>query len=238
MPDRNLVGQPAAQQPGPIMTAGDELGSELPQPPTYPKVLTSKEKKRTLEEMDTNEVRPCNKCVLCETRTQTVFGNGDPDAKLLFIGEGPGEQEDLQGVPFVGKAGQKLTEMIKAMGLSRETVFIANVVKCRPPGNRTPLTGEIEACWDYLLRQIATIQPHVIVTLGGPATKTLLQTQRGITSIRGIWHHFNGLKPQGPAVPVMPTFHPAYLLRAYTPENRKKVWSDLQAVMKLLQTHK
>ena len=220
------------------MAAGDALGSGLPDPPVYPEPLSAAVKRKTLADMDEIEVRPCAKCVLCETRTQTVFGDGDADAKLLFIGEGPGEQEDLKGIPFVGRAGQKLTEMIKAMGLSRETVFIANVVKCRPPGNRTPQTVEIDACWDYLRRQIATIQPRVIVTLGGPATKTLLQTQRGITSIRGMWHHFNGLKPEGPAIPVMPTFHPSYLLRAYTPENRKKVWSDLQAVMKFLDAHK
>jgi len=206
----------------------------LPPVPKYSARHDRNTKVHLLHGMDVNEVRGCVKCGLCKGRTQTVFGDGDPDAKLMFIGEGPGENEDLQGKPFVGRAGQKLEEMIKAMGLSRATVFIANIVKCRPPENRPPQPNEVLACWDYLKRQIETIQPRVIVTLGGPATKQLLATDRGITAIRGIWHHFNGLLPVGPAVPVMPTFHPSYLLRVYTPENRKKVWSDLQRVMKML----
>lgn len=206
----------------------------LPAVPVYLKSHDSATKQHLLHSMDVDEVRDCRKCVLCEGRTQTVFGEGDVDAKLMFIGEGPGENEDLQGRPFVGKAGEKLNEMIKAMGLERKQVYIANVVKCRPPGNRAPTPAEVLSCWDYLKRQIETIQPRVIVTLGGPATKQILQTDRGITAIRGIWHSFDALKPAGPAVPVMPTFHPAYLLRAYTPENRKKVWSDLQKAMKML----
>ncbi len=165
---------------------------------------------------------------------QTVFGEGDADAGLMFIGEGPGQNEDEQGRPFVGRAGELLTKMIAAMGFAREQVFIANVVKCRPPGNRTPTPAEADACWPYLRRQILTIEPHVIVTLGGPATKRLLDTKTGITALRGTWHLFHGIEPEGPAVPVMPTFHPAYLLRSYTKENRAKVWSDLQAAMRLL----
>jgi len=206
----------------------------LPPVPKYNQTFDLNTKIHLLHGMDVNEVRSCRKCGLCNGRTQTVFGEGDPDANLLFIGEGPGENEDLQGRPFVGPSGEKLDEMIKAMGLDRKQVYIANVVKCRPPQNRAPTTDEVHACWDYLKRQIETIQPRVIVTLGGPATKQILQTNKGITAIRGIWHSFDALKPAGPSVPVMPTFHPAYLLRAYTPENRKKVWNDLQKAMKLL----
>lgn len=184
-----------------------------------------------LEALDRDEVRSCSKCELCRARTQTVFGEGDPDAMVMFIGEGPGENEDLQGRPFVGRAGELLNKQIVAMGYAREQVYIANVVKCRPPNNRTPTPVETGTCWDYLRRQIQIIQPRAIVTLGGPATKTLLNTTTGITALRGIWHAFEGLSPEGPVIPVMPTFHPAYLLRAYTEDNRRKVWSDLKQVL-------
>jgi uracil-DNA glycosylase len=187
-----------------------------------------------LEAIDAGEVRGCTKCELCRGRTQTVFGEGDADADLMFIGEGPGQSEDEQGRPFVGRAGELLNKMITAMGLKREQVYIANVVKCRPPNNRTPTPAEVDACWDYLRRQIRTIQPRVIVTLGGPATKMILQTREGITRIRGTWHQYDDPTFGGPPVPVMPTFHPAYLLRSYTMDNRKKVWSDLLAVMERL----
>ena len=231
-PTVNLFG---AAPSSPAFVPRAEVNDDvLPPLPVYVKSYDSATKLHLLHSMDVNEVRDCRKCGLCEGRTQTVFGEGDPDAKLLFIGEGPGENEDLQGRPFIGKAGQKLDEMIKAMGLDRKQVYIANVVKCRPPNNRAPTPAEVLSCWDFLKRQIETIQPRVIVTLGGPATKQILQTDRGITAIRGIWHSFDALKPAGPAVPVMPTFHPAYLLRAYTPENRKKVWSDLQKAMRML----
>jgi len=190
--------------------------------------LDRDEKRRILDAIDVNEVRNCTKCSLCQSRTQTVFGQGDPAAGLMFIGEGPGQNEDEQGLPFVGRAGDMLNKQITALGLTREQVYIANVVKCRPPNNRAPTPTETQACWDYLLRQIETIQPKVIVTLGGPAMKLLINTTKGITAIRGTWHQFEGLLPVGPVIPIMPTFHPAYLLRAYTPENRRKVWSDLQ----------
>jgi DNA polymerase len=140
----------------------------------------------------------------------------------MFIGEGPGADEDAQGEPFVGRAGKKLDEMIVAIGLSREQVYIANIVKCRPPQNREPERGEVETCSPFLIDQIEAIRPRVIVTLGAPATRTLLNTRVGITRLRGSWQSFRG-------IPVMPTFHPAYLLRAYTPENRRKVWEDLKA---------
>ena len=186
------------------------------------------ERLRVLGEIDQQEVKGCQKCELCRGRTHTVFGEGDVEAKLMFIGEGPGENEDLQGRPFCGRAGELLDKMILAVQFKREEVYIANTVKCRPPNNRPPTPGEIDACWGYLVRQIAVIQPTVIVTLGAPATKTLLQTTVGISALRGSWHSFTGLQPGGPAIPVMPTYHPAYLLRAYTPENRRKVWEDLK----------
>ncbi|MEX0654059.1 MAG: uracil-DNA glycosylase [Phycisphaeraceae bacterium] len=186
-------------------------------------------KLRVLQAIDENEVRGCTKCELCHGRTQTIFGEGDPDADILFIGEGPGRDEDEQGRPFVGRSGQLLTKMIEAMGLSREQVFITNVVKCRPPNNRTPTPAEVATCWDYLRRQIEAIRPKAIVTLGGPAAKAVLETKEGITRLRGTWHRYESVQP---AVPVMPTFHPAYVLRQYTKENRARVWSDLQAVLK------
>jgi DNA polymerase len=168
------------------------------------------------------EIGDCTRCRLHEQRTNVVFGVGDPRARLIFIGEGPGADEDAQGEPFVGRAGKKLNEMIKAIGLERDEVYIANVVKCRPPQNRDPERDEVATCSRFLFRQIETIRPRVIVALGAPATKTLLNTRVGITKLRGTWHSFRG-------IPVMPTFHPAYLLRAYTLENRTKVFEDLKA---------
>ncbi len=188
--------------------------------------LTPPQKAERLAELE-RQVAACVLCPLCKGRTQTVFGDGDPDARLLFIGEGPGADEDAQGVPFVGRAGQLLNKMIAAMGLARESVYIANVVKCRPPGNRAPTPDEGAACWAYLLEQIELIAPEVIVVLGNAATKALLGTKVGITRLRGHWQAFDD-------IPVMPTFHPSYLLRQYTPDNRRKVWSDLQAVMERL----
>lgn len=161
-----------------------------------------------------------------------VWGEGDPCAPLMFVGEAPGEEEDKQGRPFVGRSGQLLDNMIKAMGLSRETVYIANVLKTRPIDNATPTTEEIEACKPYLLEQIAIIGPRVIVTLGKPAAQCLLNTTEAMSAMRGTWRQV--VVGGGRAVPVMPTFHPAYLLRAYTPDNRAKVWSDLQKAMEML----
>lgn len=223
-------------KPSPQPAAPSKSTTAMPAAPAYHPIAASK-KAGLLDELNRNEVMVCRKCVLCEGRTQTVFGEGDPNANLMFVGEGPGQNEDETGRPFVGRAGQKLDDMIKAMGLSREQVFIANVVKCRPPNNRAPTPVEADACWPYLLQQIATIQPQVIVTLGGPAAKRLVNPQYGITRVRGLWHHFAGLQPDGPTVPVMPTFHPSYLLRVYTPENRAKVWSDLQQVINFLKQH-
>lgn len=182
------------------------------------------EKIRVLREMDEKQVKGCTRCRLHETRTHTVFGEGAPDAQLMFIGEGPGENEDLTGRPFVGRAGQKLDEMIGAMGLKREQVFIGNIVKCRPPGNRVPAPDEVETCTPYLLRQIEVIRPKVIVTLGLPASQYMLKSKTSMGRLRGQWHDWRGIK-------LMPTYHPAYILRNYTIETRKAVWSDLQKVM-------
>jgi len=168
------------------------------------------------------EIGECTRCRLHAGRTNLVFGVGDPAARLMFVGEGPGADEDAQGEPFVGRAGQKLNEMIQAIGLTRGAVYIANIVKCRPPENREPLPDEVATCSPFLFAQIEAVRPRVIVTLGSPAARTLLGTKLGITKIRGTWHSYRG-------IPVLPTFHPAYLLRAYTPENRRLVWEDLKA---------
>ncbi|QDU33299.1 Uracil DNA glycosylase superfamily protein [Poriferisphaera corsica] len=191
--------------------------------------LGREDKTERLRRMYEDEVSGCEKCGLCRGRTQVVFGEGDVDAAVMFVGEGPGYHEDVQGRPFVGKSGELLDKQIGAMQMERGEVYIANVVKCRPPNNRTPVVEEVEACRDYLQRQIAIIEPKVIITLGGPAAKLLLDTTEGITRLRGRWHSYRGVKP---GIPVMPTFHPAYLLRQYTKENRMKVWSDLQEAMK------
>jgi DNA polymerase len=216
---------PKPQQPAPPPAAKRPL-FVLDEPFTAD-VLNTKQKALNLKTLDETQVSGCTKCRLCETRTQTVFGEGDVDAKLMFIGEGPGENEDLSGRPFVGRAGQLLDKMIAAMGLSREQVYIANVVKCRPPNNRAPMPDETAACTPYLLEQIETIRPEVIVTLGLPATRFILQQELSMGRMRGQFHDWRGLK-------VMPTYHPSYVLRSYTPETRAAVWSDLQQVMKLL----
>lgn len=179
----------------------------------------------------------CPHCTTATAHTRTVFGEGSPSARLMFVGEAPGETEDRIGRPFVGRAGEKLDEMIRAMGLVREDVYIANVLKSRPPENRTPLDHEVAACGPYLEEQIRIIRPEVIVTLGGPATKLLLRTDHGITRLRGSWGEL-ALPTHVPGetlvIPVMPTFHPAYLLRNYTPETRRAVWNDLQHVVRRL----
>lgn len=191
------------------------------------------EKAAALSELRQRHESTCPHCTSVTDHTQCVFGEGNPDAALMFIGEAPGEEEDRTGRPFVGRAGQTLDKIIAAMGLAREDVYIANVLKSRPPNNRTPLQHEIEACGPFLAEQIRIIQPQVIVTLGGPATKLMLGTDIGITKLRGQWAEYRD-EQTGFAVPVMPTFHPAYLLRNYTTETRKLVWSDMQAVMSRL----
>jgi len=164
----------------------------------------------------------CTRCKLHRTRHTIVFADGNPEAELIFVGEGPGHDEDMQGLPFVGRAGKLLTQMIEAMGLQRKDVYICNVVKCRPPENRAPEPDEVTTCSPYLLRQIDVIQPKVIVCLGAVAAKTLLETSRGISQFRGEWLQWRGRK-------LMATYHPAYLLR--NPNAKGEVWKDLQKVM-------
>jgi DNA polymerase len=171
------------------------------------------------------ELGECTRCGLHAKRTKIVFGDGDPDADILFVGEGPGEQEDRQGLPFVGRAGELLTQMIeKGLEIPRSSVYICNIVKCRPPGNRTPLPDEVASCSPFLDAQIAAVRPRVIVALGKPATSLLLGHDVAITRVRGNWHEYRG-------IPLMPTLHPAYVLRQYTPEVRKNVWNDLKAAL-------
>lgn len=177
---------------------------------------------QNLEEI-AKDIRDCTKCPLHATRTNTVPGAGDPQAKLVFVGEGPGEKEDLQGKPFVGRSGALLTKLIEEMGVIREQVFITSIVKCRPPNNRDPLKPEITACEPYLQEQLRVIQPKIICTLGSPASKTLLQTKASISKIRGKWFNYKGIK-------VMPTFHPAYLLRS--PSKQDDAKEDLQKIMR------
>lgn len=172
-----------------------------------------------------NDLGECTRCKLHGTRNKIVFGDGNPKAELVFVGEGPGADEDAQGLPFVGRAGKLLTQMIEAMGLQRKDVYICNVVKCRPPGNRQPEEDEVNTCSPFLLRQIDVIAPKVIVCLGAVAAKTLLQTNRGISQFRGQWLEFRGRK-------LLATYHPAYLLR--NPPAKSEVWKDLQKVMAVL----
>jgi DNA polymerase len=167
----------------------------------------------------------CTRCRLCEQRTTIVFGDGNPRAELMFVGEGPGAEEDRTGLPFVGRAGELLTAMIeKGLGIPRREVYICNIVKCRPPGNRTPLADEARTCGVFLDGQIAAVRPKAIVALGKPATSLLLGRDVSITRVRGTWQSYRG-------IPLMPTFHPAFVLRQYTEENRRAVWSDLRAAL-------
>ncbi len=180
---------------------------------------------RSLEELRA-AIGDCRRCKLWSGRTNLVFGIGNPRARLMFVGEGPGRDEDLQGEPFVGRAGQLLTDIItKGMELKREDVYIANVVKCRPPDNRNPEPDEVAACEPFLKKQVDLIRPEIIVGLGKFAVQTLLQSKVPISKLRGNWHHYHGIK-------LMPTFHPAYLLR--NPADKKLVWEDIKKVIKEL----
>lgn len=171
----------------------------------------------------------CTRCKLSEGRKNIVFGSGNPNADLVFVGEGPGADEDEQGLPFVGRSGKKLTEIIeKGMGLNREKdTYICNIVKCRPPGNRDPEADEVSACKPFLIQQLQAIKPKVIVALGKPASSTLLGRTVPIVKERGTWHEYEGIK-------LMLTFHPSYLIRFYTLENRKAVHEDMKKVLKEL----
>ena len=177
--------------------------------------------RRSLEQIRA-ELGDCTRCKLCSTRKSIVFGVGDPNAPLMFVGEAPGEQEDKRGEPFVGPAGELLDKMIEAMGWSRRSVYIANTTKCRPPGNRNPEPDELARCMPFLNAQIESIGPRIIVAMGRPASNQLLERDAPISSLRGRFHDRRGIK-------VMPTFHPAYLLRE--PDRKRDAWSDLKLVM-------
>lgn len=166
-------------------------------------------------------INNCRRCGLASTRNCAVPGEGGNASRIFFVGEGPGAEEDRQGRPFVGRSGQLLDKILAAVSLSRNDIFITNIVKCRPPGNRDPRSEEVIACWPYLEEQISILKPRVIVTLGAPAARTLLDTDTGIGRLRGRFHDYQG-------IPLLPIYHPAYLLRSYTMENRKKVWEDMK----------
>ncbi|MGZ6163887.1 MAG: uracil-DNA glycosylase, partial [Myxococcaceae bacterium] len=194
---------------------------QVPAPAVAPVAARATDTPPLLDEVRST-LGDCKRCKLCSGRKNLVFGIGNPKARLVFVGEGPGAEEDNQGIPFVGAAGQLLTKMILAMGYSRDEVYICNVVKCRPPGNRNPEPDEIQACQPFLEAQLHAIRPEVIIALGKFAAQTLLRTDTPITRLRGQWREYVG-------IPLMPTFHPAYLLR--NPPEKKAAWTDLRAVM-------
>lgn len=203
---------PKPMQPEPVAATTADVGTSAGQPLSLEAIR--------------EEIGDCTRCKLHKGRKNIVFGEGNPQAAVVFVGEGPGFEEDQQGRPFVGAAGQLLTDIIvKGMKIKREDVYICNIVKCRPPENRNPEPDEVEACIGFVKKQIAVIKPKVIVTLGNVPTQNLLGTKQGITKMRGIWQTYEG-------IPVMPTFHPSYLLRS--PGEKKKVWEDIQLVMKKL----
>jgi DNA polymerase len=211
-----------AKAKAPLTTvSADSLFGDLAQP--QPSFSPSAE---TLTDI-WNDIGDCTRCGLCEGRTQVVNTHGNPKARLMFVGEAPGADEDAQGKPFVGRAGQLLTKMIEAMGMKREEVIIGNVNRCRPPGNRQPTLEEAAICRPFLFREIATIQPDVIVVMGNTALRNLLEAREGITRVRGKFQDFRGIK-------VMPTFHPAYLLR--DPSKKRETWEDLKMVMEHLES--
>ncbi|MDI6796189.1 MAG: uracil-DNA glycosylase [Desulfatibacillaceae bacterium] len=216
------VSAPGNRPPGPRA-----LPKALPQAPPAP--VAASNPIETLEQIRA-DLGDCRRCPLCNGRANLVFGEGNPKAQILFAGEGPGREEDEQGRPFVGEAGRLLTKIIAAMGRSREEVYIANVVKCRPPGNRDPKPDEISACIPFLKRQIQSIRPIVIVALGRVSAHTLLGVSTPITKLRGELGFFGEF-------PVMPTFHPSYLLRQggeAQKEAKRAVWNDMQEVMRML----
>ncbi|MBC8017578.1 MAG: uracil-DNA glycosylase [Verrucomicrobia bacterium] len=216
---------------------------DIPHPVIRPKIPESATPTTAIEKQDAgtsgqheslDKIRKhlgdCQRCKLGKTRKNLVFGVGNPQARLVFVGEGPGAEEDLKGEPFVGEAGQVLNRIITAMGLKREDVYICNVVKCRPPGNRDPETDEIAACSPFLLRQIQSIKPELIVALGTLAAQTLLGTKESILKLRGKFHDFHG-------IPLMPTFHPSFLLHKQSEgsmESFWEVWDDMTQVLRLL----
>ncbi|HYE72728.1 MAG TPA: uracil-DNA glycosylase [Blastocatellia bacterium] len=228
--------QPTALQEAQLFETGEPMPAKkkaiTKQPPALFEDITPANfeagfKDDTLEKIR-EDMGECQRCKLWKTRTKLVFGEGNEKADLMFVGEAPGADEDASGRPFVGRAGQLLTKMIEAINLKREDVYIANVIKSRPPGNRNPEKDEIEACIPFLFRQIATIRPKLIVTLGNPATQSLLNTKTGISQMRGTFQDY----PRLSGIKVLPTFHPAYLLRS--PDKKREAWEDLKKVRKFL----
>lgn len=217
------AGSAARAEDTPDSRVQPEARATLASLATLPSVEVTGDRRARLTQIDA-EVRACSRCELAKGRTHTVFARGNPDSPLVFIGEGPGQEEDRTGQPFVGPAGQLLDRMVAAMGFARDDVYICNVVKCRPPGNRTPLPSEAGACAPYLLGQLDAVRPKVIVALGRCATENLGLVGAG-GGWRGRWGKFRG-------VDVMPTYHPAFLLRS--PEFKRPVWEDLQKVMSRL----
>jgi len=208
-----------------------EAPASQPQAPVEPTVPAGGGTAEEVLAQVAAEVRKCCRCILAGTRRNPVPGEGNPHARLVFVGEAPGADEDEQGRPFVGRAGQLLDKMITAMGLERREVFICNTLKCRPPGNRDPRPEEIVKCLPFLRRQLAAIKPEIVVALGSHAAHTVLSTEETIGRLRGKFHESDLLGPDGPVLKVMPTYHPAYLLRNYSDDNRRRVWDDLQKVM-------
>ena len=220
-PARDARPSPKAVPPPPLTPPEALFEGLTPATPVFPRATEA------LEDI-WRDIGDCTRCGLCEGRTQVVNTHGNHSARLMFIGEAPGADEDAQGKPFVGRAGQLLTKMIEAMGMKREEIIIGNVNRCRPPGNRQPTLEEAAICRPFLFREIAVIQPEVIVVMGNTALRNLLEVREGITRVRGKFQDFRGIK-------VMPTFHPAYLLR--DPSKKKETWEDLKMVRDYLQTN-
>ena len=218
----------AAARSQPASKAREAVVWEAPGDPIKNPPLQSIEKCDSLAALNSC-ICQCEACPLGAGRIKFVFGEGSPTAQMMFVGEGPGRDEDIQGRPFVGRAGALLDKMISALGMTRDEVYIANVVKCRPPDNRTPTPMESQTCLRYLKRQIELIRPMVLVGLGATPLRELIGVSTGITKIRGSWHVAN---VTGKEIPFMPTFHPAYVLRQYTKEVRQAVWEDLQSAQK------
>jgi uracil-DNA glycosylase len=214
-----------ASHGGPVVPVGP--GVAPASPASAPRVTSLARSRAEALAVVRADLGECTRCKLHKGRLKLVFGVGNAEARLMFVGEGPGAEEDEQGVPFVGRAGQLLTQIINAMGLERADVYIANVVKCRPPGNRNPEPDEIEQCEPFLMRQMDVIKPAVVVALGKFAAQTLLRTTEPISKIRGRFHRIGDTR-------VMPTFHPSYLLR--NPAAKREVWEDMKAVMGVLKT--
>jgi uracil-DNA glycosylase len=216
--------QPASDVPlGSAILNDTEIPTDMPKPRTAAATAKPANRESALR-LIREDIGDCTRCRLSKQgRKQIVFGVGNPNAELMFIGEAPGADEDEKGEPFVGRAGQLLTNMIKAMGLSRQDVYIANIIKCRPPGNRTPERDECETCSPFLMKQIEVIKPKAIVALGAVAAKTLLAVNASMSELRGKWYDFRGTK-------LAVTYHPAFLLR--DPRQKKETWKDLQMVMK------